>query len=381
MPPGGEDIVFYFLHKIYVKELTKDNKKIIKERIMDSLLLYKFAGITLQQYIYFLLLAAAGIIGVKLFRMVIFSRIKRMANAADLDVNDLIVASFQKNLIPLFYFMAVYLSAGVLAVSGSTWELFHYIFIIVAVFFTTRFCISIIIFMVNRFWLVKDDNDKTSSVAILFNMVIRIIVWTVAILILLDNMGVKISGLIAGLGVGGVAIAFAAQSILRDIFNYFTIFFDRPFEIGDFLVVDSLAGVVEHIGIKTTRLRSLGGEELVFSNTDLTGSRVKNYKSMQERRVVFGFGVTYQTPVVKLKKITVEIEKIISDVKTVRFDRCHFHKFGDSSLDFEIVFYVLSGDYRTYMDIQQDINIKIMLLLEKMKVEFAYPTRTLFMQK
>ena len=348
---------------------------------MDTLLLYKFAGSTLQQYIFFIVFAASGIIGVKLFRIVIFSRIKRMANSTDFEIDDLIVESFQKSLIPLFYFMAVYLSAGVLTLNNIITRFFNYIFIMVIVFFVTRFCISIIIFLINRFWLVKDDNDKVSSVAILFNMVIRIVVWTVAILILLDNLGVKISGLIAGLGVGGVAIAFAAQSILRDIFNYFTIFFDRPFEIGDFLVVDSLAGVVEHIGIKTTRLRSLSGEELVFSNTDLTGSRVRNYKSMQERRVLFGFGVTYQTPVVKLKKITAEIEKIITGIEAVRFDRCHFHKFGDSSLDFEVVFYVRSGEYRVYMDIQQDINIKIMLVLEKMKVEFAYPTRTLFVQK
>jgi small-conductance mechanosensitive channel len=348
---------------------------------MDKLLIYKFAGSTLQQYMFFAAFAAFGIFGVKLFRMIILKKIKKIANATNFDIDDLIVLSFHKNLIPLLYFMAVYLSAEVLTIPGVPGKLFAYIFIIVIIFFVTRFCISIIIFLANRFWLVKDNNDTVSSVAILFNMVIRIIVWTIAVLILLDNLGVKISGLIAGLGVGGVAIAFAAQSILQDIFNYFTIFFDRPFEIGDFLVVDPLAGVVEHIGIKTTRLRSLSGEELVFSNTDLTGSRVKNYKSMQERRVVFGFGVTYQTPIGELKNITVEIEKIIKDIEMARFDRCHFYKFGDSSLDFEIVFYVLSNEYRTYMDIQQDINIKIMLLLEKMKIEFAYPTRTLFMQK
>ncbi len=348
---------------------------------MEDLFLYKFAGITLYQYLYFIVLTISGIIGVKLFRLVIFSRIKKISSATDHDADDLIVAAFQKNLIPVFYLMAVYLSTGVLAVGGLPGKVIDYIFIIAVVFLITRFCISIIIFVVNRYWLVKNESEGVSSVALLFNMIIKIIIWAIAVLILLDNLGFKISGLIAGLGVGGVAIAFAAQSILRDIFNYFTIFFDHPFEIGDFLVVDSLAGVVEHIGIKTTRLRSLSGEELVFSNTDLTGSRVRNYKSMQERRVVFGFGVTYQTPAGKLKKITVEIEKIITDIETARFDRCHFHKFGDSSLDFEIVFYVLSGDYRTYMDIQQDINIKIMLLLEKIKVEFAYPTRTLFINK
>jgi small-conductance mechanosensitive channel len=350
------------------------------EYVMDyNLLQYTVAGNSINRYLAFILLAAGSILFLKLFNTIIFSRIKKFTKSTDSKTDDTVILFFQKNLIPVIYILAVYSCTAVLYLGSGADKRLNYIFAILIVFFITRFSVSLIIFFIDIFWLSKDDS-KGSSITVLINMVIRIIVWTLALLILLDNAGIKISGLIAGLGVGGVAIAFASQSILRDIFNYFTIFFDRPFEIGDFLVIDKFAGVVEHIGIKTTRLRSLGGEQLIFSNTDLTGSRVRNYKSMQERRVVFSFGVTYQTPIPKLKKISEEIKKIIESIDTARFDRAHFQKFGDSSLDFEVVYYVLSGDYSTYMDLQQEINIEIMHLLKKMKVEFAYPTRTIFMQ-
>ncbi len=194
-------------------------------------------------------------------------------------------------------------------------------------------------------------------------------------------MGIKISGLIAGVGIGGIAIAFASQAILGDVFNYFTIFFDKPFEIGDFIVIDEHKGNVEYIGLKSTRIKSINGEQLVFSNTDLTNSRVRNYKRMTERRVVFAFGVTYQTPVKTLKKILDLVQKIIDDLEDTRFDRAHFQKFGDSSLDFEVVYYVQSNDYAIYMDKQQEINFKLMEGIKKLKTDFAYPTRTVFIEK
>jgi small-conductance mechanosensitive channel len=346
-----------------------------------NLLSYSLSGNTVGRYLLCISVFVCSIIILRLFRVIIFSKIKRMTEKTDSMIDDLLTASFRKNIIPLMYLASAYFSAGLLIVNSSLERWSWRLFLIALGFFTTRFIISIIIFFSNRFWQVKDGNNNEKNISVLLNTIIKIIVWSVSILILLDNLGVRVSGLVAGLGVGGVAIAFAAQSILGDIFNYFTIFFDRPFEIGDFLVIDQFSGVVEHIGVKTTRIRSLSGEELIFSNTDLTGSRVRNYKNMQERRVVFSFGVTYQTPVAKLKQITKKVESIINGIGTVRFDRAHFHKFGDSSLDFEVVFYVLSGDYKTYMDAQQEINLKIMTELARMKVEFAYPTRTLFMER
>jgi small-conductance mechanosensitive channel len=186
---------------------------------------------------------------------------------------------------------------------------------------------------------------------------------------------------VAGLGIGGIAVALAAQAILGDLFSYFVIFFDRPFEIGDFIIIGDFMGSIEHIGIKTTRIRSLGGEQLVFSNTDLTNSRIRNYKRMEKRRVVFKLGIVYQTTTSQVKEVPGIIKTAIENVQDTVFDRAHFATYGDFSLDFEVVYYVLSGDYNKYMDIQQDINFEIKEEFEKRGIEFAYPTQTLFLEK
>ena len=169
--------------------------------------------------------------------------------------------------------------------------------------------------------------------------------------------------------------------MFKDLFSYFSILFDRPFEIGDFVIIGEYLGTIEHIGIKTTRIRSLGGEQLVFSNSDLTDSRVRNYKKMQKRRVVFKFGVTYQTSQDKLKNIPGGIEKIVKGIKDTAFDRAHFASYGDFSLIFEVVYYVLAADYNKYMDIQQEINLAINKEFTSHKIEFAYPTQTLYVNK
>lgn len=187
--------------------------------------------------------------------------------------------------------------------------------------------------------------------------------------------------MIAGLGIGGVAVALAAQAILGDLFSYFAILFDRPFEVGDFIILGDFLGTIEHIGIKTTRVRSLGGEQLVFSNTDLTSSRVRNYKRMGQRRVVFKLGVTYQTTLTQLETIPGMIEKIVKNVKNTTFDRAHFLSYGDFSLIFEVVYYVMSRDYNKYMDIQQEINFAVKKEFEAGNIEFAYPTQTVYLTK
>ena len=174
---------------------------------------------------------------------------------------------------------------------------------------------------------------------------------------------------------------FRSQTILGDLFSYFTIFFDRPFEIGDFIIVEDFLGTIEHIGIKTTRVRSLSGEQLVFSNTDLTNSRIKNYKRMDKRRVVFRLGVVYQTTLKQLKEIPGIIKDTINNVSNTAFDRAHFFSYGDFSLIFEVVYYVQSRDYNIYMDIQQEINFTIKEEFEKRGIEFAYPTQTVFLEK
>ena len=183
------------------------------------------------------------------------------------------------------------------------------------------------------------------------------------------------------LGIGGIAIALAAQAILGDLFSYFVIFFDRPFEVGDFILVGDKVGVVEYTGIKTTRIRALGGEQLVFSNTDLTNSRIHNFKQMERRRVVFKLGVIDQTKAEQLEEVTKIVREVIEQQPDASFDRGHFASYGDFSLNFEFVYYVTGGDYVKYMDTQQAINLEIYRAFEQRGIEFAYPTQTVFVSK
>jgi small-conductance mechanosensitive channel len=207
----------------------------------------------------------------------------------------------------------------------------------------------------------------------------RLLIWLIVLLLTLENLGIDITALIAGLGIGGIAIALAVQNILGDLFASLSITFDKPFVVGDFLIVDAFMGTVENIGIKSTRLRSLTGEQIIMSNADLLASRVRNYQSMRERRIVFALGITYETPHAKVRAVSAMVRAIIESRQDVRFDRCHFARFGSSALEFETVYFVLGPEYNKYMDIQQAINLDIHDAFEREGIEFAYPTQKLWL--
>jgi small-conductance mechanosensitive channel len=221
------------------------------------------------------------------------------------------------------------------------------------------------------------DPDAVAAIDVL-GFVVHVAVWSLVLLLAMDNLGYEITALLAGLGVGGIAVALATQNILGDLFASLSIVLDKPFAVGDFLVVGDFLGSVEKVGIKTTRLRSLSGEQLVFSNNDLLSSRIRNYGRMYERRVLFTLGVTYQTPADKLKRIPAIVREAIEMQESVRFDRAHFQKYGDFALIFEIVYYVLSPDFNLYMDIHQAVNLFIYERFAEEEIEFAYPTQTLY---
>jgi small-conductance mechanosensitive channel len=225
----------------------------------------------------------------------------------------------------------------------------------------------------------KDPGSVTALNAI--GLLIRVLLWLGVLLLALDNLGFNVTALIAGLGVGGVAVALAVQNILGDLFASLSILIDKPFVVGDFLIVDDYMGSVEHVGLKTTRVRSLSGEQLVFSNSDLLKSRLRNYGRMFERRVAFTVGVTYDTPREKIKQIPGIMRAAIEAQEHTRFDRSHFAKYGDFSLNFETVYYVIGPDYNLYMDIQQAINLYIHEQFEQAGIEFAYPTQTLLVKR
>ena len=222
----------------------------------------------------------------------------------------------------------------------------------------------------------RSDAVGASTVALL-GFIARVAAWALAALMILDNLGFNVSALVASLGIGGIAVALAVQNILGDIFASLSITLDKPFVVGDFVVVEDILGTIEYVGVKTTRLRSLSGEQIIFSNAELLKRCIRNYGRMVERRVLFTFGVVYQTPYRKIERIPAIVRDIIERQPKARFDRAHFKAYGDSSLDFEIVYFVLNPDYNVYMDTQQSINLEIFRCFEQDNIAFAYPTRTL----
>ncbi len=210
---------------------------------------------------------------------------------------------------------------------------------------------------------------------------LRVLLWSVVVLAILSNLGINITALVASLGVGGIAIALAVQNILGDLFASLSIAVDKPFEVGDFIIMGDVLGSVEQIGLKTTRLRSLGGEQIILSNTELLKNTIRNYKRMAERRVVFSFGVTYDTTPDAAEAVAGIVKTIIQSHEQARFDRAHLNKFGASSLDYEVVYYVLAPDYNVYMDIQQSINLQLMRELQTLGVRRALPAQVLHLSE
>ncbi|MBI1239465.1 MAG: mechanosensitive ion channel [Alphaproteobacteria bacterium] len=215
---------------------------------------------------------------------------------------------------------------------------------------------------------------NASSVLIVFA---RFVIWSLAFLLILDNLGIDVTALIAGLGIGGIAIGLAAQSIFSDLFGSLSIILDRPFVKGDFIVVDAFMGTIERVGLKTTRIRALSGEQIVIANSKLLDGVIHNYQRLHERRVVFGIGITYETPAALVKEVPQLLRTAVEDAPETRFDRAHFKSYGDFALLFEVVYYVKTPDYNRYMDVQQIINETIFETFAAKGIAFAYPTQTL----
>ncbi|NQU17820.1 MAG: mechanosensitive ion channel family protein [Candidatus Saganbacteria bacterium] len=348
---------------------------------IDQVLKFVFFDNSVQSYLYALAVFVGIMIVVHIFKTIILIRLKKIAKQTPNLFDDYLVSLVEKNFMPLFYFAAFYLAAQTLTIREAFRSHFDLLTVAVLVLIGINFVIRILDSALKILLLKPEDSEsKKKSMRGILN-ILKGVIWIVGVILLLDNLGFKVSAIIAGLGVGGIAIALAAQAMLGDLFSYFAIFFDRPFEIGDFIIVGDMMGSVEYVGIKTTRLRSLGGEQLVFSNSDLTNSRVRNYKRMQKRRVVFKLGTVYETTSAQVKEIPEIIKNTIKNTPDSVFDRAHFFEFGDFSLIFEVVYIVLSSDYNKYMDIQQSINFALKEEFEKRGIEFAFPTQTLYVNK
>ena len=325
----------------------------------------------------------AAVILTNIFKLIILKRLKKWSESTETTIDNFIVSGIEKTILPLLYYGAFFIAINTLKLHPKFSSALNIASIILITFFVIKLIISILRYTLNVYLQRKGEGEIEDREKQLkgITTLVSFIIWAVGFIFLLDNLGFEISAVIAGLGIGGIAIALAAQTILGDLFSYFVIFFDKPFKIGDFIIINDKMGAVEYIGIKTTRLRSLGGEQLIFSNTDLVNSRIHNYKRMERRRVVFKLGVLYETTYAQLKQIPPVIKNIIEEIPDATFDRCHFFSYGDFSLVIETVYYVMSADYNKYADIQQEINFKIFEEFEKMKIGFAYPTQTLYLNK
>ncbi|PIN76237.1 mechanosensitive ion channel protein MscS [Candidatus Woesearchaeota archaeon CG10_big_fil_rev_8_21_14_0_10_37_12] len=344
----------------------------------SDVLRYEFLNNTVQEYFLALLVLVFGVGILKLFKCVVINRLETWAKRTKTDVDDLIVNVVERLGSPFYWIVSLCFAVQFINIPLLN-KIVYYAALIIIPFYIVL-CIQEIITYGTKKIVSKQKKDDNSIVELL-GKIIKWALWLIAILLILDNLGYNISALLAGLGVGGIAIAFALQNVLTDVFASFSIYLDKPFQKGDFIVTGQDSGTVERIGIKSTRIRTLQGQELVISNKELTESRVHNYKKMEQRRIVFQFGVTYETPNTKLEKIPKIIKDIFGKIKLAKLDRIHFFQFADSSLNFEVVYFLDSSDYTKYMDIQQKINLAIKKEFEKEKIEMAYPTRTVYMRK
>ncbi len=309
-------------------------------------------------------------------------RIKARGRRTTTRIDDLFLDMLAATYILLLVPLAVYIGAQFLILPARIERLVGHVTIVALLIQVAIWGNHAIVFWLSESIKQKMEKDAAGATTLsVLGFIARLTLVSVIVLLVLGNLGFNISGLLAGLGIGGIAVALAAQNILGDLFASLSIALDKPFLIGDFIIVGDKLGTVEYIGLKTTRIRSLSGEQIVFSNTDLLKNPIRNYKRMFERRVVFALGVVYQTPEEKLAKIPPIIREIIASQEKARFDRAHFKEYGDFALVFEIVYYVQDPDYNIYMDIQQAINLAIFRRFAAEDIQFAYPTQALYVYK
>lgn len=317
----------------------------------------------------------------KLVKGKILSILKNLAKRTETNFDDLLIKAVEKFILPYVYLLVNYSIITQLNLSSKFEDVLRVAVLIITAYYVIRLINFLIHGAVVTYMEHKNEPPERIKQLGGILLVVKALVWILGIVMLIDNLGYDVTTLIAGFGIGGIAIALAAQSILGDLFSYLVIFFDKPFEIGDFIVVGNNSGIVEKIGIKTSHVRSLDGQQMVMPNAEMVKTVIHNYKRLMRRRVVFSLGVVYYTPAGKLKQIPEMVRDIITQHKDATFDRAHLKNFGDFSINYELVYYVESADFLVYMDTHHAICLGIFEKFEKEGIEFAFPTQTLFINR
>lgn len=332
---------------------------------------------SVRDYLIAILIFCGLWIVLKIFQSIVLVKLKKLADKTETDVDDVAieVASSVK---PAFYLIvAIWGAFRYLTLSMLANKVVNAALIIILTYQVIASIQILIDYVVAK----KLEDKGSKSSAKLVGKIFKGVLWVIGILMILSNLGVDVTSLIAGLGIGGIAVALAIQNILGDLFSSLTIHLDKPFVVGDYIIVGKDDGVVEKIGIKTTRIRSLQGEEIVISNKELTTARVHNLRKMKERRVALKIGVTYDTAQEKMNAIPRLFEEVVNRVDKTKLGRAHFKSFEDSALLFELVYFINDRDYDLFMDINQQIQLGLKEKFEENKIEFAYPSQTIYLEK
>jgi len=345
-------------------------KRFFEQETLDVVFLNNTVAAYLDAIIYFVI----ALIFLYILQKVVMSRFEKFAQKTKTEIDDVVVEFIHSIRPRLYIVLAAYISLRSLTFVPIVLNILNIIVIVVIIFQVTR-SIQIIIEFGAKKLSSDEDDEHARSAAHLLSAIAIIIVWIFGILMILSNIGINVASLIAGVGIGGIAIAFAIKEILADLFSSFSIYFDKPFKAGDTVKVGDDVGVIQKIGIKTTRVKARTGEELVVSNQDMTSSRVHNFKRMEYRNVRTKFIVEFDTPVEKLQQIPDKIKEQIAQVNNVECRRVHLKSFGEWGLIFETLYRVNSRDYTEYMDAQQKINLAITKILDDMDVVLAVPER------
>jgi small-conductance mechanosensitive channel len=319
-------------------------------------------------------LALGGMVAARVATKVYEGRVKARLTESGSKAVEILPHLIGGAIIPFLYLIAVYAGLRVLDLPAKADKVINSVGIAALAFFAAKFAIQLSIHALENYRAPGEVGPSPAfkSVAPL----LKTLIWGICAIFVLDNIGFNVSAVVAGLGIGGVALALASQAVLGDLFSYFVILFDRPFEVGDSIMIDDLGGVVESVGIKTTRIRNQRGEEVVVSNTALTSARLHNFKKMSRRRVFARLGVVYETPTSTLKEIPSILEEIVKSLPGLTLERAHFASFGDFALVFELAYYVESADYIVYMDRQQEVNFRLAEEFGRRGIVFAHTTPT-----
>ena len=335
----------------------------------------------LLPYLYAFALFVGLLILLQIIKAVIVTQLHVLAKSTKNKWDDTVAEAL--NSFGLFFYIAIALSISsqFIVLEPFVRNSIYTITLLSSTYYVVRALQIIITTSLNGILTRTTGEAPDSTILGFLENAFKIALWVGAVILVLQNLGYKVGALLGGLGIAGIAIAFALQNVLIDIFSFFSIYFDKPFKKGDFIKIGHDRGTVEHIGIKTTRIKSLDGEELIISNQELTQTRVNNFRTLRRRRVSFSFGIVYETPLAQVKKVPRIVKKIIDAQTFATFERAHFTSFGDSSLDFNVVYFIESNDIGVYRDAQQSINLQLMETFEKQNIEFAYPTRTIYTKK